>query len=162
VRRNRRINSDYLKIGRRLQRIAERQGKGAFDMECPKAAIGTRMGRNYRDVAVAVDEDRLLSESDALDIGATKAQLIVVKCRGNKKKARDAVRIAKEGSTPQLRAFLETGQQIEFAQIGLTLTIDQRDQFYEWLKRHGARPKKRGVGLDGVEEALMKAIRRKG
>jgi sulfite reductase beta subunit-like hemoprotein len=162
VRRNRRINTDYLKIGSRLQRIAEQQGNGAFDTECRKAAIGTRMGRNYRDVAVAVDEDRLMSESDALDIGATKAQLIVVKCRHNRKKAREAIRIAKEGSMPQLRRFLETGSQTKLSQIGLALTSKERDDFYGWLMRHGATPKKRGVGLDGVEEALMRAIRRKG
>jgi hypothetical protein len=130
--------------------------------KCRKASIGTRMGRNYRDVAVAVDADRLLSESDALAIGATKAQLIVVKCAGNKKQAHEAVKIAKEGNMPQLRRFLATGSQTKLTQIGLALTSEERDEFYEWLMRHGATRKKRGVGLDGVEEALIRAIRRKG
>lgn len=62
----------------------------------------------------------------------------------------------------QLREFLEAGRQTKLAQIGLALTNKERDEFYEWLVRHGATPKKRRVGLDGVKEALMRAIRRKG
>lgn len=83
MRRKRQISTDYLQIGRRLERTAGQQGNAAFEIECGRASIGVRMGRNYRDVAVAVT-DGLLSENDALATGATKAQLIVVKCRRNK------------------------------------------------------------------------------